>query len=555
MKMGIHKKIIVGIVFLLGGLGIGSYAGASDGERDYEIIVTEALDQFESQKIRRFKKGVFTNSVVEQKAESSQEAASKEVEKIMLDILDFKNIDIMDALKVIAKKSNLNIVAGRGVTGKVNIYLKEVEAREALRIILDSQNLTFFEEGGILYVMTAKDFQLKYGHKFGEDLETSVIQLVYADALAVNSILTQMKSLIGKVIADKDSNSIILIDTFDKVRMLEQLILEMDVPRITQVFELYYAKAEDLSPKIAELLTKNVGKVEVDTRSNKLIVTDVPEKILHVEKFVRSLDDKEEEVFIEAKILQVVLSEDYKMGVDWEAIVSDYQDLTLKSNFDVLESSDKRGKVSIGTLSDDNYTFFLEALEEVGNTNILSNPRITVVNNNAAKILVGSTEPYITSTTVTPSSGPTTTSESVNFIEVGVKLYVTPTIHRGGFITMSIKPEVSSVVRTVTTSNNNTIPVVETSEAETTVMVKDGVTIVIGGLIKDETIMTEKRIPFLGDIPVLGKMFSNKDDFNRKTELVIFLKPKIVTGDIEEDTDVSRYQSFSNEPSVPESVQ
>ncbi|VAX36090.1 hypothetical protein MNBD_UNCLBAC01-984 [hydrothermal vent metagenome] len=538
-------KIIVMFLILSGIFCLG-IEDLKAQERNYGVLIDEALDTYEENKIRRFRKGVFEPKHLSQKDDVMKTGdQDKEVIKVMIDVLDFKNVDIMDVLKVIAKKSNLNIVAGRGVAGKVNIYLQDVEVREALKIILESQNLTFAEEGNILRVMTAKDFQLKYGHKFGEKLEISVVQLVYADALAVNSILTQMKSVIGKVIVDKSSNSIILIDTSDKVRLLEQLILEIDAPRITQVFELYYGKVEDVAPKVTELLTKNIGRVEFDVRSNKLIVTDVPEKILQVEKLISTLDDKEKVVFIEAKILQVVLSDQQKMGVDWEGIVANYKNLNLKSNFDVLESSDKRGTVSVGTLSDDNYTALLEALEEEGATNILSNPRITVTNNNAAKILVGSTEPYITSTTITPSSGPTTTSESVNFIEVGVKLYVTPTIHRGGFITMNIKPEVSSVIRTVTTSNNNTIPVVETSEAETTVMVKDGVTIVIGGLIKDETIDSEKKIPLLGDIPLLGRAFKNTNHFSRKTELVIFLTPKIVSGDVDNHIDIETYKSLS----------
>ena len=526
------------IGWVLAGLGViclySPEALAAAGEdRDYNVAVTEALDRFEAGRIRRFHGGRLQNAP---KAVDEPRAPRRIPlpKKVMLDVLEFKNVDIMDVLKVIAGKSGLNIVAGRGVSGKVTIYLRNVEVRDALRIILEAHNLAFAEEDGILRVMTAKDFQLKYGKKFGEDLQTSIVQLVYADATVVNSVLVQMKSVLGKVIVDKSSNALILIDTPQRVRMLEQLILGMDTPRQTQVFELYYAKAEDLAAKISGVLTANVGRVEIDPRSNKLIVTDSPEKILRVEQMIRALDDREPEVFIEAKILQVALRDEYKLGIDWEALAPGYHDLSFRTDMDILDTSDKRGVMNIGTLSRDRYTALLEGLRTIGTTNILSNPRISVMNNQEAKILVGSTEPYITSTTVTPSSGPTTTSESVNFIEVGVKLYVTPTVHKSGFVTMKIKPEVSSVVRSVTTSNNNTIPVVETSEAETTVMVKDGVTIVIGGLIKDEAIKTEKKVPVLGEIPVVGRAFQSRDHFKRKTELVIFLTPHIITGDVDE---------------------
>lgn len=116
-----------------------------------------------------------------------------------------------------------------------------------------------------------------------------------------------------------------------------------------------------------------------------------------------------------------------------------------------------------------------------------------------------------------------------------MKLYVTPQIHKDKFITMKLKPEISSVTRTLRTGNNNAIPVVDTSEAETMVTVKDGVTIVIGGLIKDETIITKNKVPFLGNIPLLGIAFRNSDDLKRKTEIVVFLTPRIVTGDVPTD--------------------
>ena len=178
-------------------------------------------------------------------------------------------------------------------------------------------------------------------------------------------------------------------------------------------------------------------------------------------------------------------------------------------------------------------------MDTVGKTNILSNPRITVINNEEAKILVGSSEPYVTSETTTTASGPTTTAESVNFIEVGVKLFVTPTIHGDGYVTMKIKPEVSSRTGSITTSTNNEIPVVETSEAETTVMVKDGVTIVIGGLIKEQDIRTVKKVPLLGDLPFLGFAFRNENKSIEKTEIVIFLTPRIISGDIQSQETIS----------------
>ena len=451
---------------------------------------------------------------------------------IMLDVLELKDMDIADVLKLVAKKTGLNIVAGQNVKGKVTIYLKDVEVREALRIILQSYDLAFEEGDGVIRVMTSREFETLKGHKFGENIKTKIIKLAYANVSDVLLLINQMKSASGKIISNGKSETIVLMDSPDKLAAMEMIVKKMDVPVETEVFEISYAKAKDLETHLTEVLTPNLGKAKTDERSNKIVIRDTPSKIQQIREIIHAFDVKQREVLIEAKILQIVLSDEYKMGIDWEAIVTDYHRLDLVSDFDILGSTEKKGKLSIGTVSSDDYSVLLEALDSVGVTNILSSPRITTISNQEAKILVGSTEPYVTSTVTTPATGPTTTAESVNFIEVGVKLYVTPTIHMDDYITMKIKPEVSSVTRTLTTSNNNTIPIVETSQAETMVTVKDQVTIVIGGLIKEEKIDSVKKIPLLGDIPLFGFAFRNESELVRKTELVIFLTPKIITGDV-----------------------
>jgi len=462
-------------------------------------------------------------------------SASEKVDlpdETMIDVLDLKDMEVADVLKLLSEKSRINIIAGQGVQGKITIYLRQVKLKDALRIILDSNKLAYQLEDGIVRVMPTEEFEARYGYKFGGALQTKIIRLHYASAPDIETVLNQMKSPAGKIIADQKSGTLILRENPDLLKVMESLIREVDVPVTTAVFELSYSKAEDIATKIGEALTLNVGKVKFDARSNTVIVTDTQTRITDIERIVRTFDVKEQQVLIEAKIVQVVLNDQHKYGVNWEALVEGYHSLDLKSQFDILTATDKRGQVSIGTVADDQYTAMIQALQTVGTTNILSSPSITSINNQEAKILVGSTQPYVTTTTTTPSSGPTTTAETVNFIDVGVKLYVTPNIHKDDFITMKIRPEVSSVTSNLTTGNNNTIPVVDTSQAETTVMVKHGVTIVIGGLIKDEKIKTVNKVPFLGNIPLLGRAFQNEDDQVRKTEIVIFLTPKIITGDV-----------------------
>jgi type II secretory pathway component GspD/PulD (secretin) len=449
-----------------------------------------------------------------------------------LDVLDLRKMEVSDVLKLISQKSGINIVGTQNVKGQVTVYLKNVTVEEALKIIAEANDWAYIKDKDIIKVMTNQEYEAQFGYRFGKEVQTKIVKLTYASATDVLATLSQIKNAFGKVISDEKSNTLILVDTNEKLAEMDMIIKQLDVPTETKVFDLSYAKAEEVAGKITETLTPVIGRSRFDARSNRIVITDTPRKLAEISKIVDAFDQKHKEVFIEAKIVQVVLTDAFKKGINWEAIVQDYHRLDFKSTFDVLSTTEKGGRLGIGTLDRDNYTAVIDALKSVGATNILSSPRIAAINNQEAKILVGSTEPYVTTTTTTPASGPTTTAEAVNFIEVGVKLYVTPTIHNDGFVTMKIKPEVSSVVDNLVTSNNNRIPIVETSQAETTVMVKDNVTIVIGGLIKEQKVKTTDEIPFLGSIPILGEAFKRHNDTTDKTEIVIFLTPKIVTGDV-----------------------
>ncbi len=454
---------------------------------------------------------------------------------LMVDVLDLKKMDILDVLKLISQKTGRNIMASQKVKGRVTVFLRDVEVQEALRILLDAYGWAYRESpDGTIKVMTAKEFEDKFGYSFGHQNKPQIVRLLFVNPNDLIPALNQMKSASGKIIADEKSSSLILIDQQDRIDAMREVIAQLDVMLDTEVFDLSYAKADEISSKIEMSLTPGIGKMKFDERSNKVIVSDTKEKLERINRIISEFDQKDKAVFIEAKILQIILNNEHKLGVDWEVILSDLNDMNITNDFNILSSSDKRGTMSVGTLGSDKYRLFVEMLDTVGTTEILSSPRITTVNNKEAKILVGSTEPYVTTSTTTPASGATTTAETVNFLDVGIKLAVTPTIHNDGFITLKIQPEVSTVTSNLTTSNNNTIPIVETSEAETTVIVKDGVTIVIGGLIKEEKINSMKRVPVLGRIPVLGAAFRNDSKKKVKTEIVILLTPKIVTGDVDQ---------------------
>jgi len=450
--------------------------------------------------------------------------------------LDLKGMDIVEVLKTLALKGNMNIVVGSNVRGRVTMFLKDVDVKDAFEIILLANNLASDRRGDIIYVMTEKDYEQLYGEKYGNKKEVRIIQLKYAKVAEVNKSLNQIKTKIGRVIADEASNTIVIIDAPQAIVKALEFIDMVDKPTSTRIFELNYAKAEDVKEKIQEILTKNVGSIQIDERTNKVVITDLVDRMPEVESVLAAFDAKQQQVLIEAKIVEITLNDTYKLGVDWEAVIKKlHKEITIQNGFKLAASGGlvPGGEILLGTLGTGEYSAMVQALKTIGDVNTLSSPRITVMNNEEAKILIGTSEPYATNL-VTQGTSTTTTATELTFIDIGVKLYVTPTINNKGFIKMKIRPEVSNSTDTYTYGDPpTTVPVISTTHAETSVMVKDGATIVIAGLIKDERSNTTDQIPFLGDIPVLGLAFKRTQKEVEKKELVIFLTPHIISGEVD----------------------
>jgi len=447
--------------------------------------------------------------------------------------LDIKGMDIVDVFKMLAMRSGMNIVVGKNVTGKVVLFLKDVDAWDAFEIILLANDLAYDKKGDIINIMTQRDYELLYGERYQDKKQVKIISLKYAKAADLSRALTQIKTNIGKIVSDEGSNTLVVIDTPEKLGELEDFIKKTDLPIQTRIFNLSYAQADKIQAKIQEAITKGIGSIKIDERTNKLAVTDYPEKLDEIAKIISAFDEKTSQVLIDAQVIEIKPSDKFEMGVDW--------DYWIRKHFEVRTSLpiNTTNTLLFGTVSSaaptaqGQYKAIVDLLRTIGDTKILSSPRIMALNNQEAKILVGTKDAYITSTTSQGASGQTVTSQSVNFVDVGIKLYVTPTINRDGFVTMKIRPEISSSERKSIKSEDKTteIPIVTTSETETAVMVKNGVTIIIGGLRKDERNKTVKKIPVIGDIPLLGAFFKSTSDEIKKTELVILLTPHIMSGE------------------------
>ncbi len=453
--------------------------------------------------------------------------------------LDLKGVNILDVLKLISKESGLNIAAGQNVRGTVTIFLKDVDIWDALRIVLETNGLAFEREGNLVKVMSEQDYERFFGERFQEKTRLRVVPVQYSTALSISQALNQVKTRIGRIVVDERANTLILIDVPERIDQMIEIIKEIDVPAETRVFELSYANAEETKTKLDEIVTKGSGTVRIDKRTNKIVVSDTPQKLEEIAKMIEAFDERTSEVLIDAKIVQIELDDEYSLGVQWETIFAGI-DARAGGHFSVISdvvntaSPVTGGALAVGTLDQQGYKFLFEALETIGRTEIVSSPRIAAINNQEAKVLVGTRQPYVTQTTTTPATGATTTAESVTFVDVGVNFTVTPTVTKDGYVLMKVKPEVSSLGTPLTTSTGNKIPVVSTSEAETNVLVKNGNTIVLAGLIENRERDTTTKVPLFGNLPLIGALFQSRThgetSLPDKKELVIFLTPTIITG-------------------------
>ena len=453
--------------------------------------------------------------------------------------LDLRGIEITELLKVLSKKLNKNIIPSKNVTGRVSLFLNNVRYEDVLDILMSSQGLAYEDKGNnITLIVTESEYQALYGKSFNERKQMTTLKAKYASPKMIFTALSNLKSTIGNVIVDEITGTIILIDIPEKLKEMTEIFEKIDKPNSTEAFELQYAKAEDIEDDITSIVTEGAGNVVADERTNSLIVTDLPGNMHKIRQAIQMLDQPTRQVFIEAAIVQVTLEDEFFYGIEWTAIMNDpsFWGSVLTGSFAnaAITTTTGFGQLTLGSLKNNNFQATLNLLNSLGDIKILSRPTIACLSGEEAVIHVGKREAIVTGTT-SQSGESTITSDSVEFVDIGLKLTVVPTINRDGFITMKIKPEVSSVTSTVTTGSEDEprsiIPIITTSEAETTVKIKDGSMIMIAGLRETDNRKTIDGIPYLDEIPIIGAIFSNRTSEKNQTEIVVFLTPHIIEGD------------------------
>src|ERR1043166_302437 len=276
-------------------------------------------------------------------------------------------------------------------------------------------------------------------------------------------------------------------------------------------------KVQYSNPKfVADILTKHLsryGKITPLLERSMLVIEDLPDFQQRIGQILREVDQEPKQILIEAKILEITLDETESFGVDWKKIFS----------ADGFNNVGTQGLAAPGTpglffnFVNQNISLFLSALNSKGRVNTLSTPKLMALENQEASVTIGDRIGYKVTTTIN-----LVTQESIQFLETGVILRVTPSVDHQGRILMRIHPEVSSG------SISAGVPSKKSTEVTTNLLAEDGQSILIGGLIKKSTNVAKNGVPVLGDVPLIGWLFGNKDQGVHTSETVVLITPRII---------------------------
>ena len=379
--------------------------------------------------------------------------------------LDAQGADIKTVLRTISDYSGKNIVYGPDVKGEVFVHIKDVPWEEALDILLRAHGYGYREEFGMIRV--------------------SEIERLTREELEIQS-------------AERKKDDLL--------------------PLMTKIIFVNNSNAEEIQKALQNIVSQR-GKLDVDKGSNSLIVNDTEPVIEKIEEMVKTLDKKTYQVDINAKLVDFDVEATRQLGIDWSMLNLHASGLSGVGSAEVTNSIPvSAGTVKFGTVrSWGELNVILQMLEKTNRANIISNPRITTMDNREASILVGKEIPLI----VADMAG----NPITELTKIGIMLKVIPHVNSDRTITLDLHPEVSDLQSESSTASGI---IISTNEADTRVVVQNGATAVIGGLIKNSQTNVRQGVPILKDIPFLGWLFSTTSKADKKEELVIFVTPTIV---------------------------
>lgn len=320
-----------------------------------------------------------------------------------------------------------------------------------------------------------------------------------------------------------ETTALVFPNTLQKLKDYQDLMIRS--------FFLTNASAKQIAALLKTMLKSK--DVHIDERLNMLVIRDTPEVIRIAEKLVAANDMADPEVMLEMDVLEISRSRLQELGIEYPTTLTSSAGLTLSA----LTANLGSAPLDFLNINSNPVANFKKT---IGNINLLSNPRVRVRNNEKARVQVGNKVPLIT-TNVAGTTG--TSSESVQYIDVGLKLEVEPRIALDNHVHIKVALEVSSLGIATTLKNGSQVFQIGTRNATTLLRLKDGETQVLAGLISDDERMNASRIPGLGDLPMLGRLFANQEDKKDKTEIVLAITPRILNNIRRPGSELSEYWS------------
>lgn len=416
--------------------------------------------------------------------------------------IDFKDADIQNVIRILSMKSGVNIVAGKDVTGLVTIRLVDVPWEKALDVVLKTYGYAYDRDGNIIRITTIENLKK-------EELSTEVYSLNYATAQQVEESVRNVLSDRGTVRADARSNTIVVTDMATTLQRIERVIAKLDkaTPQVVihaKVIEATLGDAERLGIKW-NVKAKVVGSARPTTLPFQSVTQDMLEKYLP-----------------DGKAPVTGTSSIGTSGATTASEEAEFPTRVPQPTFPVAEKVDFK----FGTLDFSEFQAIAEAIAERQDAKILSEPHVTTLNNQEAKILVGE----VIAIPIFERNSTTGRMEITGYQDrdLGIRLSVIPQINHQEEIVVDVHPEITNLLGFDDLTPDIKAPRFSTREARTQVRIKSGQTIAIGGLIRENVVDLETKVPILGDIPLLSQAFKHKDKTVQKTDLLFFLTVSIV---------------------------
>ncbi len=455
-------------------------------ELEFEILEDEVLEFIEMEEI--------------------PDREEAEIEEGMVNLI-FKEANVADILGALAQQTGMNIIWGDEVAGIVTLRLENVLWEQALDMITKANKLTYEREGNVVRVTTIERL-------------------------------------------NEEKEALLKLEEAEKERE----------PLVTKIIILNFSDAEEVKDSLEKVLSKR-GSIVVDKRTNSLVITEIASNFPEVERVAMAIDTQTPQVMIEARIVETSSTFVQDLGINWsikntKLVPTHYKGAALDPILDKLLGPDateeakreKRleiehkagrfdshfptagaydgttgygGLFKLGILDAYDFQIAWQLLQSNAGTKILSNPRVATLHSRQAYIVVGEKVP-IQKSEVTETG----TEYTVDYEDIGTKLTVTANINKEDMVTLKIQPEVSEIGSWVQLSTG-LYPIIKTKEADVEVLVQSGDTVVIGGLIYEKDIKTVSKIPFLGDIPIIGWAFKKQKIEKENQEILVFVTPTV----------------------------